>query len=103
MIPMTWNLDNSTTIIHNDTKLAIHADGEMILEGNVKDAALGIVKYVVQREYVKGVQSWMINNTLFIDFDETGWTIGCLCPEEPKFFKELAIEFDRLIKMKAFW
>jgi hypothetical protein len=104
MIPMTWNLDNTTMIIHNGTRFAIHTDGSMIIEGKVKDAALGLVKYVVQREYVRGVTSWVLNNSLLIDFDETGWTIGCLAPDgEPPFFAELAREFDRIIKMKVFW
>lgn len=103
MIPMTWNLDNTTIILCNGTRFAIHADGNMIIEGKVKDAALGLVKYVIQNEYVRGINSWQINNALFIDFDETGWTIGCLSPEEPPFFAELAQEFHRTIKMKAFW
>lgn len=103
MIPMTWNLDDTTMIIHNGTRFAIHADGTMAIEGKIKDAALGLIKYIIQEEYVRGVTSWVLNNSLFIDFDETGWTIGCSSPEEPKFFAELAREFDKIIKMKVFW
>jgi hypothetical protein len=74
----------------------------MAIEGKVKDAALGLVKYVIQDD-VREVTSWQLNGALSIDFDSTGWTIGCLAPEEPPFFAELAHEFDRLIKMKVFW
>lgn len=102
IIPVAWQPYNSTTIIHNGSRLAIHESGEMALDGNVKDAALGLVKYVVEREYFPGLVEIQLNKALSIDC-ENGFSLSYIGEKKPEFWDELVREFDRAVKMKAFW
>jgi len=102
IIPTTWNLDNTTAILCNGGRLIIRSDGEMALEGSVKDAALGLIKYVVDRQCVPGLQEIQINKGLSIHY-ENGLSIEYIGPKKPEFWDDLSREFNRVAKMKAFW
>lgn len=103
MIPMTLALDDCTTIIHNGSRLVITGDGEMFVEGRIKDAAVGLVKYVIWREYTPGLVSFELNKAVRIDLDK-GITLKWIGDKkEPEFFAELVTEFKRTVKMKMFW
>lgn len=101
-IPSTWSIDNSTAILCNGSRLAIHADGSIVLEGNVKDAALGLIKYVVDREWVPGLLEIQINKTISIEC-EGDFKLCYIGKQKPEFWDELVREFNRAAKMKAFW
>lgn len=97
-----WTLDNCMIILHNGSRLYIYPSGPMVLEGNVKDAALGLVKYVVEKEYTPGLMHISFDDCLLIDFRD-GCTISYTQENKPEFWDELQTEFNRIIKMRAFW
>lgn len=101
-IPYHWDTDNATIILHNGSRLAIHASGEMKLEGCIKDAALGLVKYVVEKEFRDGSNYILINRAISITKTEI-FIIAYEGEQKPEFWDELSSEFDRIIKMRAFW
>lgn len=103
MIPMTLDLDNVTVIICNGSRLLIDKDGKMAIEGSIKDAALGLVKYVVQTEFSDGCLSIEINHSLRIEREDGDFFIEYIKPNKPDFWDELEKEFYRAVKMKAFW
>lgn len=103
MIPMTLDLDNVTVIICNGSRLLIDKDGKIEVEGSVKDAALGIVKYVIQEEFSNGVISWELNHAIRIEYEDNEFTIEYVKPNKPACWDELEKEFYRAVKMKAFW
>jgi hypothetical protein len=94
-----WNLNNTTTIVYNDTKLYIHHDGQMILDGNTKDAALALIKCVVINELSAGAHTVEINGSLRVDRNK----ISYLLKDKPEFWDQLSEEFDRLMNLKVFW
>lgn len=103
-IPMSWNIDNTTFIVHNDTKFCVHSDGSMSLEGNVKDAAYALFKYVFEKEYALGLIQISLNYGIII-YCENQIRLELYNKEKPapEFWDELVIEFDRIVKMKVFW
>jgi len=103
MIPLTLDLDNATVILCNGSRLIINADGEIKVEGTIKDAALGLVKYVVQAEFSEGVVSWELNKALRIEREDGEYYLECITTKKPAFWDELEKEFHRTVKMKAFW
>lgn len=103
MIPMTLSLDDHTVIIHNGSRLIIDNRGEVKVEGSVKDAALGLVKYVIQNEFSDGVISWELNHAVRIEHEDGQFYIEYVKPNKPAIWDELEREFYRAVKMKAFW
>lgn len=103
MIPLTLDLDNITVIICNGSRLLIDREGQIVIEGSVKDAALGIVKYVIQEEFSNGVISWELNHAVRIEYEDGEFTIDYIKPKKPAIWDELEREFYRAVKMKAFW
>jgi hypothetical protein len=101
--PINWTTYNTTTIDYNGTNFSINSNGEMIINGSIKDAVLGLIHYVIDKEYCNGITNWQINHALSIDFNESGWIIKSLGEHEPDFFEEFSKEFYRAIKMKVFW
>jgi hypothetical protein len=102
MIPMTFAIDDYTVIINNGSRLTITKEGDMWIDGSVKDAALGIIKYIIEPEFSDGVISWELNNALRIEYDDQ-FTIEYIKPNKPACWDELEKEFYRIVKMKAFW
>jgi len=103
MIPMTWNLDDTTVIICNGSRLIIDKDGAVKVEGSIKDAALGLIKYVIQEEFSNGVISWELNHAVRIEYEDGHFSIEYVKPNKPAIWDELEREFYRAVKMKAFW
>lgn len=104
MIPMTLDMDNACVIICNGGRLIIGREGEVKVEGSIKDAALGLVKHVIQAEFNDGVISMDLNRTVRIERDLDGhFYIEYIKQNKPAFWDELEKEFYRLAKMKAFW
>lgn len=101
--PMSWNIANTTFINHNGAKLCIHREGGMTLEGNVKDAAYALFKYVFEQEYVPGLEMIEANKTLIIHCKDDVRLELCENIKPPEFWDELVKEFDRIVKMKVFW
>jgi hypothetical protein len=102
LYPMTWSIEDTTTIICNGSRLIIDNEGDIKVEGSVKDAALGLIKYVVEAEYSPGLISWELNKAIRIEFDN-GFHIEYLKPNKPAVFDELAKEFYRIVKLRMFW
>jgi hypothetical protein len=103
MIPVSWELDHATVIICNGSRLIIDEDGDVKVEGSVKNAALGLVKYVVQAEFSEGLISWELNHAVRIEREDGDFTIEYVKPKKPACWDELEREFYRAVKMKAFW
>ena len=103
MIPMTLQLDIVTVIIHNGSRFSIDSEANMKIEGSVKDAALGLVKYVVEAEFGEDVVSWELNKAIRIEREDGQYYLECVAPNRPAFWDELEKEFYRVSKMKAFW
>ena len=103
MVPMTLVFDDYTTIICNGSRFIITADGDMRVEGSIKDAALGLIKYVIQAEFNEGTVSWELNKALRIEREDGEYYLECITPKRPVFWDELEKEFHRAAKMKAFW
>jgi hypothetical protein len=103
MIPMTHQLDNITLIIYNETKFSIDSEGGMKVEGSVKNAALGLIKYVVDTEFSEGVVSWELDKAIRIEREDGQFYLECITAKRPDFWDELEKEFHRANKMKAFW
>jgi len=104
--PITWDLDNTTFIKHEDNYLAIHANGEIVIQGEVKKVAHGLAKYVFEKEYITGLHELQINKIISINF-EGGIKIKYLGVEPPTYWKEFTQEFEsisnRMNKMRVFW
>jgi hypothetical protein len=103
MIPMTYQLDNVTLIIHNGTRFSIDSEGNMKVDGSVKDAAVGLIKYVVEAEFGGDVISWELNKAIRIEREDGQYYLECITAKRPTFWDELEKEFHRAVKMKAFW
>lgn len=102
--PMNWSIDNTTFIVHKDTKFCVHANGDMSLEGSVKDAAYGVFKYVFEKEYAPGLVRIDLNNAITIHCEgHVHLTLFDKGKKAPEFWDELVKEFDRIVKMKVFW
>lgn len=84
MIPVGWETCYTMAILCNGSQLIINADGTMSLEGSAKDAAMGIIKYVIQPKLVSGISSWELNHVLRIEFDGD-FTISYLKDDKPEF------------------
>jgi len=102
MVPMNWDFKDAIIIICNGSRLIIEQHGELRVEGSIKDAALGLVKYVVEAQWAPGLISWELNKVIRIEFDN-GFHIEYLKPNKPAIFDELAKEFHRIVRMRIFW
>lgn len=103
MISMNWDLDNSTLFLCNGSRLAIHRDGTMSLEGTTKDAAMALVKYVVQSDLVDQCISMTLNESIKIEAVGKTYELIYLKKDKPEFWDDLVREFNKIIRMKAFW
>lgn len=103
MVPMVWDLNLVTIISINESRIGFRADGEVLLEGNLKDAALAFVKYIVDRECTDGTVRVEINKCVAIDCKDN-FTLSYMGDKEkPEFWDEFVEEYDRIIRMRAFW
>jgi len=103
MIPVSWETDHKTTIICNGSRLIIGDKGDIKVEGAVKNAALGLVKCIIQGNFKDDLISWELNHAVRIERDGNDFTIEYLKPNKPACWAELEKEFYRVIKMKIFW
>jgi hypothetical protein len=107
-IPMSFQhlipiAKDKTIITHQGSTLSIDSYGEMLLEGSSKIIALAIIKYVVEGEWSPGMTSFELNHALRIECEDNQFSLHYIKENRPDFFDELTREFDRLVKMKAFW
>lgn len=87
----------------NGNELCINEDGTMLLTGCVKQIALALVKYVVQKEFTPGMIGFTLNHVLRIAYEDDTFTLQYLVPDKPEFFDELCRHFNRIVNMKVFW
>ena len=101
--PVTWDIDNTTYIRNDVATMAIHRDGEILLKGNLKEAALGLINYAID-EHINEEPCIEItlNGSLCINY-ENGIVISFIGKEKPIFWDELMQECERIKKLKAFW
>lgn len=102
-VPVTWDLNLVTVVSHNQSKIGFRGDGEVLLEGNLKDAALAFVKYVVDRECTDGTVRVEINKCVSIDCANNFELSYVGEKEEPEFWNDFVQEYNRIIRMRAFW
>ena len=102
MVPMVWNLADCVVITHSNSKFVLHANGESYIEGPIGNVAIGLVKYIVEREYAPGLIAIELNKSLRIDIDKN-FTLEWIGNDKPMFIDDLSKEFERVIRMKAFW
>lgn len=98
-------LRTGTTIIYNEFgSLEIDKNANMILTGTVKNMAMALIKYMIIDQWDSHMTSYEIDYALRISLDSNGdFYLSCPREDKPEFFDELALEFDRIIKFKAFW
>lgn len=102
--PMAWNIDNTTYIRNGGATIAIHRDGEILLKGDLKEAAVGLIKFAID-EHVVDNESCIevtLNGGLCINY-EKGITISFIGKYKPAFWDELMFECERIKRLKAFW
>lgn len=102
-IPIDWDLNLVSVIHHNGSRIGFRADGEILLDGSLKDTAIALIKYVVDQEYVVGLNSIEINKCVKINVKENFALsyVGKKAP--PTFWDAFVIEYNRIIRMRAFW
>ena len=103
MISMNWDLDKQTLFLCNGSRLAICRDGTIMLDGTTKDAAMALVKYVIQSDLVDQCISMTLNESVKIEAVGKTYELTYLKKDKPEFWDELVREFNKIIKMKAFW
>ncbi len=100
--PMTWNIDNTTYIRNGKSTIAIHRDGEMLLKGDLKEAALGLMHFAIDEQLnEEPCIEISFNESLCINY-EKGITFSYL-KSKPIFWDELMQECERIKKLKVFW
>lgn len=102
-IPGYYGIPDATIIEHGDAQITINWDGKILIHGPVKDAAMALMKYVVD-EGSSGVVSMTHNNCLHIDYKD-GINISYVGREDdkPPLWDELMSECTRIQKLMAFW
>lgn len=93
---------DGTLIVHEGSSLYIDYLGNMELVGSVKNVAMGLLKYIIEEEWTSGMIRYELNHVLKVEYDN-GFYISYMKDNKPYFFDELTKEFDRLVRMKAFW
>lgn len=98
-LPGVWGpTDTVTHMFHADTELIVHMD-RLELVGNVRDAALALVKTVL--EDGSSATSW--NNVLRAVHGLDGkYTLEYLQDDKPDFFDELKEHYENICKMRIF-
>ncbi len=90
--------DTLTLMYHNNTELIVHAD-RLELVGDVREAALALVKTVLQDG--SSATSW--NDVLRAVHGLDGrYTLEYLRDDKPEFFDELKEQYEIICKMRAF-
>lgn len=94
-----------TTIICNEHgKLTIDENANMILTGTVKNMAMALVKYMIIDQWDSHITSYQIDYALSITLNLDGdFILSYAGQNKPEFFDELTLEFNKVIKLKAFW
>lgn len=102
-IPITLNIEDTyTKLSKDDCEIIIRADGDLIIKGSIKSAALCLFNFIVEKEYTYGIVSLELNKCIRVDFNN-GFKLICLKKEKPACFDELASEFQKIYDMRAFW
>ena len=103
LMPPNWAAQNKTMIVYKDSLMSIHENGDICLDGSAKTMAMGLLKYIIEEQWSPGMTSFELNHALRIECEDNQFTLHYVKENRPEFFDELTKDFNRLVKMKAFW
>ncbi|CAB4196562.1 hypothetical protein UFOVP1290_82 [uncultured Caudovirales phage] len=102
-MPSVWGpIITYVTIIHNSTTLIIGSNS-VILNGNIKDAANGLLNYVLGRYSKSDCRIYSFRFTWTENTITINWAPSEIAFNvKPEYFDSLKYEFDRLGKLLTF-
>jgi hypothetical protein len=99
-IPGVFNIPTYPHFEYNGSCFTITNDGYGELEGNIRDAAYGILQYIIRYSRLR-IKPHSVNNMDF-EYSEKNISLVWNGDNKPEFFDELNAQFQKLSELIAF-